>query len=253
MTSTTTPAAGHNQPDLTTELKEKYAELIAEVTTTKTEAEALPDKVATKEDSTKFGAVILKVNKLLKRIEGIHESEKAEFLKKGRDVDTVFNKELRDVLAPLVKSIRQANDQFLLDEANKERARLAEEAKRLKEEADKKATEAAAAEEAGKTRVADVAMDAAVATEREATRHELRASQPALELSRTSVGGGGTMSVSSVRDLHSFDRDALDLEALRPYLDDDAISKALRTMLKATKREVKGATYYDKAKGNYRG
>lgn len=244
---------GGNTPDLKEELRERHQQLFTDATDLKERLLDLPATCDTEADLAKFSKVVVDGRNILQRAKNTHESEKAPFLRGGKDVDAVFNAGLRDELQPLIQKIKEAGDRFLQAEARRKREAAEAEAQRLAKEAADKADAAAALEEQGQNRRADAALAGAEQLERQSLKEEIKAGASTLDLSRTHLGGGITASVSEKLKCTSFDRSAVDFAEIGPFLSDDAIEKAIAAAIRAGRKTIKGAVIELVASGNYRG
>lgn len=135
-----------------------------------------------------------------------------------------------------------------------EEARIAAEAERLRqierqkaEDAAREAERAAARKRSEASRVAaeeeatrrraelDAAREAENKAAEERSAAQAAAAVPMADLSRARGDRGGVSSLKTFVDFRDIDRDKIDLEALRPYLDDKAIEKAVKGWIDANK------------------
>lgn len=136
--------------------------------------------------------------------------------------------------------------------AEAKRAAEAAEAERIRKSGEE-ARAAATAREANK--VADAAetrLDRAVAIERQAERLEDTAAGKPAALARTR-GDRGSVSTLQVRWTGAMtSRAALDLEALREHLPEDALEQAIRSFVAAGGRELRGARIFEDRTAQFR-
>jgi len=119
--------------------------------------------------------------------------------------------------------------------------KLADERKRLEEEARKAREEAEAAARAART---EGDLEEAVKAEEVAKAAQDATQTRTADLGRVRGDYGGTASVRTTWAFKIDDARKIDLEAIRPYLDLTAIEKAVRAFVKAGGRELKGATIF---------
>lgn len=242
----------NNPPSLEAILRERHAPVFADVEKIKRRLKSIPKTVDSEKDSEKVIAIISDAGKVIKAVEAARAAEVEEFLRGQQTVNRTFNAETRDTLAPLIAAAKKINDAFMAAKVAREREEQKKAADLLRDQAEAAAKKAQEAEDAGQNRVADVQMSAAAALEQQADAAEARASSSSTNLSKTVTSTGAKASVSMVWDHRNVNRDALDLEALRHFLSDDAIDKALSAYVKAGRRSIRGAEIYERPKGNYR-
>lgn len=256
---------GANQPPpLEAILEEKYAPLRIELAEVTKAIAALPAKIDNDADHSKAAELQTALSSLKKRIKFGHTVEAEEAAKIKSTVDVFFlTRGLTGEVTTQEQSLTRLTGAYLAAKAEKRRLEEQAEANRLREEADAKIAAAAKAEEEGKNTIAEVQQKAAETIDRAADNAQARASAPAADLARTRTDVG-TSSLQYSVDCEP-DRDTVDLEKLRPYLQLDAIKAAiggyLRTNgLKANTEDVakanaalKGAGLTLVAKGRTRG
>lgn len=167
-------------------------------------------------------------------------------INKQWDVVHGFYKKLAEPLTEVrSKSLEPARTKFLAAKAARERAEREAAAKAAAEAAEKAEREARlrekwARDEEEKAQAAEAAIQAEV-NQTVATEAAERAAAPAADLARTrtSMGAMGTL----VHTLASrvVDRTILDLNALRPFMSDDAIIMAIREYGRAHRPEIERA------------
>ena len=121
-------------------------------------------------------------------------------------------------------------------EAARKAAQEAQEAERAaarKRNAESIAAASAAAEAARKA--ADEAAAAANKAAEERSAAQAAASVPMADLSRARGDRGGVSSLKTFVDFRDIDRDKIELEKLRPYLDDKALERAVKGWIDANK------------------
>lgn len=251
---------GDNKPPTTEELlKTKHKDIfdrrdkvLAKLKKAKRE-QANPQ---TRDDCAKLDALVVEALNVANDADTIREREKKEPLEQCKAIDGLFNGQVRDILGTdakkggLARELKQAADDRLLEISKAEKKAAQDAADAARAQADKIAAQAAAAEAAGRTKQADIKTNQVAALDKEADRHEAVALAPIQQVS-TNVGASGIRtSVKGVFTCTAINRAELDLEALRPYLGEDALKDAVNACLKLTKAETfKGAIVVEKAVG----
>lgn len=232
------PPAGHNRPtlDILTkpELIEDNGPLIQEVDALKAQGQKLVDDLKPVADmtDTEIDTVLVsmigiqnQITTLTGKIETARKEKKQPYYTIGQAIDGFYNSDLRDALAPVKTKIAVAGGPITVEKDRRARevakaaaaAAAAAEAERLQKAADLEAQ--------GRHTEADIQMRAAEATSADVYRAENKATTPQ-NLGRTSsfAGSGGTR----YEEAFSIDRTKVDLEALRPFIDEEAIIKAAK-------------------------
>ena len=228
---TETPGIVHNNaPDFASELGERHKTLFDRAGEL-AESEARMPLQVTAENEGKFTDFAKQAKAAAKALDTAHEAEKAPFLENGRIVDGLF-KPSAAALVLLAKRIEAKLTLFLQQKAAAEKLAREEEAKRQREESDRLAREAAAKEEAGLAESAASTFVAAQVQAASAAKVEAsaQAKPSALAQVRGSLGSVGSLRESWKGAVQ--DRATLDLEALRPFLDADALQKAVNAWVK---------------------
>ena len=205
--------------------------------------------------------------------------KKSRFWNGGRTVDTFF-KRLAD---PLDEAKGKLQNRLTIYERNKadEERRVREEAARIEREeaqrlqaiADERERAAMeverAAEERDRAADTDAALDDAIEANAAASRADAEARQAdadarqadadavvaeraanakAAQLHTTRGDYGSSSSLRTFWDFTDLDRGALDLEALRQHIPQDALEKAVRAYTKAGGRELRGVRIFKNTK-----
>jgi hypothetical protein len=182
-------------------------------------------------------------------VEKAHKAVKAPFLECGRAADAWKNG-LESEIDALRKLAEKPLSAFLAKKAEEERVRQLEVARQQREEADRLAAEAAAHQAANISEVASELLDAAVKSEALAIRIERNITYAApsdLAKSRSITGSTSSQKTAWVARIVSLR--GIDLEVLRPYLNEDAIQKALNAFVKNGGRECSGAQITEEVTG----
>ncbi len=190
-------------------------------------------------------------------IEQKRKDRKEPFLAKERAVDAFFKTHL-DGLTKIKSSLGGLITAYKQKLEKEERDRRAEEARKAKEEADRLAAIAAAQEKAKMPEQAAQTMEKAV--EQEIAAQEVAATVNA-PIAPAAPIRGSYGSSSSVRGTWKIevDKTKVDLEALRPFLGEEALQKAanqlLKTMTEAEKASggtLKGARVFKSESTSFR-
>ncbi len=265
---------GHNRPPadedpLVTRLLEDHDALFTRAGQLLKAGERVP---ATLDDEVTVQRVqdfVKQVAACIKAGKSIHEAEKEPFLAGCRKIDTLFFGRIRDPLTELKKRIEARLTTYLRAKAEAERRAREEAERKAREEAERARREAEEAAERAR-REAEAArleneadlereIEAEAARKRQQEEAERRAAQAraeaeraardaaakAAELSRTRGEQGSVASLRTQWIGIIEDRDALDLEALRPHLPEDGLEKALRSFIRAGGRQLRGARIFE--------
>lgn len=207
-----------------------------------------PAKVETEEGATKMTAFIKQLNAHIRNTENARVKAKAPYLEGGRTVDAFFSG-----LASQVSLVKRKCTQLLTD-YQREKARKEREAREAaaREERERQRAAAEAARKAEQEAKAAQDIDAAV----KAREQQRQAEAAAAEAERKSevpeeklgtVAAGATKArMRSTWVCSSFDRNTLDLEALRHHLTAPAIEQAIKAYIRAGNRTLKGAVIEEK-------
>lgn len=207
---------------------------------------------ATIEDERTAGHVTERIKSLRNIKNGVdtaHKEIKAPYLECGRAVDAWKNG-IETELEGMRKAAEIPLNGFLTRKAEEERQRQAEVARQQREEADRLAAEAAAHQAANINDVAEELLDAAVKSEATANRIEqnITNARPSdLAKSRSAYGSTSSQKMAWVGRIVSLR--GIDLEVLRPYLNEEAVQKALNAFVKNGGRECGGATITEEITG----
>lgn len=253
---------GNNPPPLDVQLKEKHKPIFD-----RTKAWLRKAKLAestglapqTLEDCAKLEAIFAEGRDLANDADRVREKEKEPSLTEGKIIDGLFNGEIRDVVGAdtkkpgLAQRLLQAAAQRRLAIGRAEQERMAADAEKARKEQERLAEVAERQEDKGQVRAADVTAAKADGAGRLADDLEARAEAPIAQATRAVIGGGRSVSVDAKLECTGVTRMELDLEALRPYFDQDALVKAVNNALKLKAfTALKGAAIIEKAVGRVR-
>ena len=203
-------------------LDEAHAKIFARAEELKASVGRMPAEIEDEAMAAKFTDTGAMVNACRKAAEAARVAEKAPFLDGSRQIEAHFRTPLA-LLDTLKKSISGKLTNFQIKKEREERRRLEAEQKAAEEEAKKK--EAGAEDE--------VDLEEAVAAEDTANVKAKEAQASTADLSRSRGQYG---SVASLRKLWTFavvDHSKIPMERLRPYFSDEAIDKAIRSLIRA--------------------
>jgi hypothetical protein len=250
-----------------------YAESVRTVDKLLDEARHLPKDVTSDDEAVAKGGVIKKLRDVDTRLEAYREAEKQPHLRAGNAIDSFFHS-LRDKLARRRKGDRSvkpgaidvlqasidiwqeqklAAERARLERERLEAARIArEEQARLRkaqeqaEEAARAAARARSAEtQTAKNAAADLKAEEAARIKAQAELAEEQAREAQLatlvrpaDIGRVrgndAAGAGVMLTVAREGFAEIVDRSLIDMEALRPFLTDFELQKALRGWAKST-------------------
>lgn len=242
----------HNQPPadanpLRDRLMEDHAALVKRAIELSEAVERAPETV----DENNAGRVadfVKQITGHMKALDGARVAEKEPYLAGGRTVDGFF-KTWTDALEKGKRAVEAKLNVYLRRKAEEERRRREEAERIAREEAERAAR--AAAEAAAKAQTdadlnaAIVAEDAAIKAAADAAKAAQAADAKPADMARTrgDYGAVGTLRREWVFD--DLDRNALDLEALRPFIPQDAIEKAIRAFIRSGGRQLAGVRIYE--------
>jgi len=240
---------GHNNPpsdaeSLEQKLREDYERQLFDAREVYAEAKKFPGKIESEEDANRGADLIKKIVGINKDFEGIRVKEKEPYLTLGRVVDNFF-KRPQDSLNDAKNNVRLPLDEYLKEKARKELAEREEKARIAREEAEKRAAQAAAASQAQQQAAADILTQSAIQMDNKAQALERAAEEKPAQLARAS-GVSGTAALRTKWVGEIIDIKFIDLEALRPYIRQEDLQKALNSFVSMGGRELSGAKIYEK-------
>lgn len=245
--------AGHNLPPADIDiLRERLADDAKKLLQRRDEllasAARAPATVEDDETAGKTADLIKLLTACHKNAEAARVHAKEPFLAGGRAVDG-FYALITGPLEKAKRAIEQRLTVFQRKKAEEERRRREDEARRQRDEAERLRLEAAAREQAmrDETQLDEAVTAAALAKQAEADlmRADREARAKAADLSRNRGDYGAVASLRTFWDFTDLDRNTIDLEALRFHLPQDAIEKAVRSLIKAGGRTLRGCTIFE--------
>lgn len=228
---------------------------------------AAPEPDATLEWLEAHGAIVQAFGRdvtiFLADVADEHQRTKKPYFDIGKLVDQQYNGVYRDGANPMKAKAAGLADKFVDAKATIERKRLEDLATEQTRIANARLEAAAKAEEEGDHVVAQVLQAQAEHSDKKAESAAHLSGNSIQNLGAIRTAGGGSMSTSKKLDW-DIDRATVDLDALRPYLDLDAISKAIRAFNKPNgnvmngatpliKTPIKGVTFKAVGSGTFRG
>lgn len=255
-----TDMIGHNKPPTDHELirenmAEKNAKAIKRAKALVEAADRVPEKIDDQDTADKITDLEKQITFCFNALEAARKEEKAPYWEMCKVVDGFFSEGFLDPLTAAKKRVKKIQTAFLVEQENIERSRRAELAKREQEERDRKANEAAKLEAEGKKSQAEAILETAIQHDHDAAFFEGAAQARGATVAASQ--GEMTGAKSSLRYIPTgeiVDREVLDLEALRPYLSNDALQKALNAFVKmhGVNRQIKGAKIWEKPEATTR-
>jgi len=248
------PAIGHNNPPLDAEgeyrrrIAEEHAELIERAEKL---AGGKPKDCEDDEYAERLTTFVKKLATTAADLEKLRKREVEPHLKGQRMVNGYFN----TIIETLDKTKRAANLKLTAYLRKKEEAEAAarrEAAAQLQREADAQRKAQEALWDAGRPMEAGEAGRAADKIEKHAEKVEAAAYTGGASLAQVRTGAASS-SLRRRTVAEIVDRQALDLEALRPYIPADALQRALNAYVAATKAtELRGAKIYETTEASVR-
>jgi len=244
----------NNPPSLTEVLKDKHAPIFDRLKKWEAKAKKADLAPQTLEACAALDKLFLDGKDIANDADSIREQEKEPYLRAGKEIDTVFNAGVRDVVGVkggLAQKIADASAAKKLAVARAAQQAEREKAEALQREADKLAAKAKADEDAGRVKQADQKLAQAEAVAAAAGAADA-ASQADLRTASRSVIGGIKSSVSAAMVCTGIIRKELDLEELRPFLKEADLIAAVNARLRNDTSPIKGAVLTEKAIGSVR-
>ena len=241
---------GNNPPSdeqaFLSELESRNGALIERRDELLASAKRAPEMIEDAEGAGKAADFIKQLTAHEKTAETERTGEKAPYFERGKWVDGFFKNAAVAGIAAAKKTALARLTAYQQKVAAEERRRREEEERQRREEAERARQEAEAKAEAAEN---DDDLDAAVEAEDEAAERQAQAERAAratqagtADLSRQHSSAGTVSSLRTTWKCPAWSRSALDLEALRPYLADADLTKAIRAFIRAGGRDLRGAT-----------
>lgn len=249
---------GNNPPSLAEILKDKHKPIFDKGASWLRRAKNANLTPATEAEAAKLEELFGEARDIANDADRIREKEKEPHLVAGREIDTLFNGEIRDKLGTdpkkggLARQMLEAAGAYRLRVQREEAARAAKEAEKAAKEAERLAQQAQAQEERGNVKQADQTAARADAAAEEASRLQAQAAADPNEVrARTSSGRSVGLNVKLV--CTGVVRAELDVATILPYLDQDALVKAVQRGLDMKAfTSLKGAAIEERAASRVR-
>ena len=247
---------GHNLPDdpaiaLQENLNERHHALLTRAQALLDGVARVPDVITSEEESGRIGDFQKQITGHEKKMDAQRVAEKEPFLAAERAVDGYFNP-LRVKLKAAAADLNERDTIYRRKVVAEERRKREAAERAAREEADRLAKKAAELEAKARTEKslqkaveAEAAAKQAAADAEEAAKHA--AAKPA-DLARTRGDHGSVSSLKTFWDFVDLDKDAIDLEYLRPHLPIEAIEQAIRSAIKAGCRDLRGVKIFENTK-----
>ncbi len=251
---------GHNQPPadadpLRDRLTEEYQTLTARRTELLDRVSKVPAVIEdekTCEDVSDF----IKQLKLAAKVADEHRGdEKRPHIDANETIQSFFMA-IVDPLKAAAKKLQFRTKAYNEIKLEAERKAAAELERIAREEAEELARKAAEAEQnaTNDEQIADAIIageeaDKALVT---ADKAEKATHNTVNNFSRTKSEAGTTSSLSTFWNFRNLDMAAIDLEALRPYINQDAIEKAIKDAIRHDVRDIKGVDIFEDSKSTVR-
>lgn len=239
---------GHNAPPLDADpllvrLQENHADLLERRDILAAACERAPEKIDDEETAGKMADFVQKqIDPFLKRSKEVHTSEKEPFLSAGRTVDGFWHTLIDDLEKWKIK-LNKVRKTYADEKAAEERKRREEDARVAREEQarlEREAAEKAAAlRTQGDLEKAISAEEAAEKARIEAEKAMKLAAEKAAILGRSRGEHGGMTTLKEFWNFSDMDRAKIDLEALRPHLQIEAMERAIKSWINANEETLK--------------
>ena len=227
-------------------LQSRHGALLERSTELLEAAKRVPETVEDAEIAGKLADFFKQLSMHSKAVDKSRTEEKAVYLERGRWVDSFFKEIVIQGIPDTINTMKARLTAYQRREAERERRRREEEERARREEAERARQEAEAKAAAAEN---DDDLDAAVEAEEEAAERQAQAERAeratqagTADLSRQHSSAGTVASLRTTWKCPAWSRSALDLEALRPYLADADLTKAIRAFIRAGGRDLRGAT-----------
>lgn len=255
MTDRTVDKTDNLPPPLVTldQLKRDFPHLETELAAL--EAREYPPVLEDEDDLAGVTKLINDFNEFWKKVETIREQQQRPLLDGQRTNQAFFKTGIQDRAKARVAILDPIGSAYLKKKADRERQAREAAAKAAQDAAEKAQREAEEAR--AKVAATQGAMDTINAVRADATADALTAfankATVAAESRPTATRtAGGSAGLGSEWTFDGLELDKVDLEALRPFIDQDAIEKALRAFIKSGRRDIRGARIFEQDKARWR-
>lgn len=252
MTASSNAAAladiGHNhppEPTLRERIEETYSIQFAAIDGIASRANALPKEIATDADCGLVADVVSAASKMCKTLEALRKVEKEPFIRDGKVVDVTFNEGRIVRLDKIGEGLTSRISAFNRAKAAKAREEQAAIERKAREAAEQARLDAAMEAEGGNYAAEQHHNEAA----HKATAQAQEAAAPikAAHVTRVVSDAGTKITTRTEVKARVIDWQAIDLNALRPFIKQDAVEAALRLHVKQYKKSVPiaGVEFFD--------
>lgn len=236
---TNTARIGHNNSPTDKDLLLDYLKGIAALLAEEAEglvleAEALPDTLTDHREAEELTNFVASINDCNKRLDAMRKTEGEPHHSAWKSTNTFFAA-YTDRLETAKKKANKPLTAWLVKQEELERERLAIEAAQKKKEAEALAATARTEED----------LQDAMATEKAAGEIQRELDSGRNLVASRGISGGTSLTKRWVGEITS--KAEIDLEALRKYLPEDALQKAINAFVSAGNRELKGVKIYEKS------
>ena len=260
------PSIGHNRPpmreimadqneDLSVHLEAENHDLVARRDELLDAATRVPAEVDDDETAGKIGDFVKQLSAAIKEADTRRVGDKAPALDAGRRIDG-FYRPIIDALDKAKTDITRRLTVYQRRKAEEERVAREKEARLAAEEAARKEAEAAAQRAAAisedETQEAVAATQAAKEANADAVAAAKHAGANAADRSRARGGLGSVSSLTTFWTFADLDRAKLDLESLRQHLSQDALEKAVRSLIKTGVHKLDGVRIFEDSRTSVR-
>lgn len=233
------PPLDHNQAPVTAtvadnivkELESKNADLIARQEALYTAMTRLPNTCENEETAKSLTTFGNQLKSCMDLLEERRKLEKRPYDEMASAVQGFFKGKI-DKLSVAVLDVKSILKKYMDDQAAKQRLADEERRKAQAAESQKLVEQAQAMQSAGLVQSAERTLEKAVAVEQQASV----VAAPVSTMVRGSAGGGASLTGKWKAEIT--DISTIDLEALRPFLDRDAVQKALNGFMKLETKQL---------------
>ncbi|KAA2237717.1 hypothetical protein [Salinarimonas soli] len=247
---------GHNNPPPLGHaeiLAERHADVRRDVEAVAARATAAPRAIKTEADLDAIGTLVKDIGALVRRIDTRRTTEKAPHLQAGREVDAFFGV-FTDRLEKIRETFQAIADDHARKKAAEERAAREAEARRAEAEAERQREIARRAEEANRLKTAEKHDARAEVAADQAAQATAAAQAGAADLIRTRTASGTLATGRTEWTFEITDFAAIPLEVLRAYLPRAEIEKAIRAHVRVNKgaMPIPGVRIFEDVRASFR-
>jgi len=201
----------------------------------------VPETINDEETCETVTDYISQLKKSAKDLDEYRDNEKRPHIDANKTIQVWF-KGFEDPLHAAATKLDMRIKPYHAAKLKKEREDREEQARKDREEADRLAREAAEAEAAATNdetlQDAVIAFDEAEKAEKAAAKSEKKADASVNDMTRTKSTAGTTSSMSVFPNFRNLNMAAIDLEALRPFLNQETIEQAIKAYIRHNKENI---------------